>query len=114
MAKSIFIELDKPRELRLTLRGLKYLETVLNVESLTEIIGKIEKGSFSVTLEFFIACLLFPKNISDALEPSELMILIDEYLCEKGLAESGKLVERIMKESVLLQNNEGKIEEKKK
>ena len=68
------------RELRFTLRSASYLESALKIETVADAISRMQKGSVTCIMEFFVSCLIFPKDKTQTIDSDSLKEMVDDYI----------------------------------
>lgn len=106
---AVLINLDKPRELRLSLRSLKFLEISMGLDSINEVVAKIEKGSAFAIMEFLKACLTYQKG--EVLDSDFLEEHIDNYVSENGMDDLTNKIGAVIEESFLKKNQIAETEQ---
>ena len=110
----IFIQLDKPRKLDLTLNGVEELEESLNVDSMQELSEVMAKGKMTTTKKIFASLL---RDDFDGLDYNSLGNLLNEYMNQNSFEELiQKMTDALMESKLFGGGKDGKkkVKEKKK
>ena len=109
----VFIQLDKPRTLSLTLNGIEQLEETLNVDSMQELSDVLAKGKIGTTKK--VVEVLLRDNFED-LDYDKMGELLNDYINRNSFEELIEKMTEALLESKLFGGGKdnGKKKVKKK
>ena len=109
---SVFIQLDRPRQMRFGFNAIAFLRTAHNVETLDKLFTSMSKGDLSSVLMLVEACLV---GDNTGLTSEGLGFLLDEYIEKNSMEKLTEILKETISNSMLAKDmNKKKAKAKEK